>query len=115
MTDDRTGDYWLSRLVKYACRGVRSAGAWCLVGAEGVVGVAELVDLDGEGIAVAGDRAEEVFVLQDAQEPFDFAVGPRSAHPDTLRDRSTSDPAAKPDALHNYPIETVFHLCWVTG
>jgi hypothetical protein len=47
------------------------------------VGVAELVDLDGEGIAVADDRAVEVFVLQGAEEPFDYAVGLRAPHPGT--------------------------------
>jgi hypothetical protein len=32
----------------------------------------------------------------------------RSAHPDTLRDRSTSDPATKSDALHSSQIEIIF-------
>jgi hypothetical protein len=40
-----------------------------------VVEVAEAVDLDGEGIAVADVGTVEVFVLQGAEEPFDDAVG----------------------------------------
>jgi hypothetical protein len=39
-----------------------------------VVEVAEAVDLDGEGVAVADVGTVEVFVLQGAEEPFDDAV-----------------------------------------
>jgi hypothetical protein len=40
-----------------------------------VVEVAEAVDFDGEGVAVADVGTVEVFVLQGAEEPFDDAVG----------------------------------------
>jgi hypothetical protein len=40
-----------------------------------VVEVAEAVDLDGEGVAVADVGTVVVFVLQGAEEPFDDAVG----------------------------------------
>jgi hypothetical protein len=52
---------------------------WCafvegLVGSQSVVGVAEQVDFDGEGVAVAEGGAVEMFVLQRAEEPLDDAV-----------------------------------------
>ena len=40
-----------------------------------MVGVAEQVDFDGEGVAVADGGAVEMFVLQRAEEPLDYAVG----------------------------------------
>lgn len=54
--------------------------AWCafvegLVGSQIIVGVAEQVDFDGEGVAVADGGAIEMFVLQRAEEPLDYAVG----------------------------------------
>lgn len=42
---------------------------------QSVVGVAEQVDFDGEGVAVADGGAVEMFVLQRAEEPLDYAVG----------------------------------------
>jgi hypothetical protein len=36
-----------------------------------VVGAAEQVDFDGEGVAVADGGAVEMFVLQRAEEPLD--------------------------------------------
>ena len=74
-------DRWLLALPAGEVRLSRRPVVECLVGAEGVVGVAELVDLDGEGVAVADDRAVEVLVLQGAEEPFDHAVGLRAPHP----------------------------------
>jgi len=55
--------------------------AWCafvegLVGSQSVVGVAEQFDFDGEGVAVADGGAVEMFVLQRAEEPLDYAVAP---------------------------------------
>jgi hypothetical protein len=48
--------------------------AWCafvegLVGSQSVVDVAEQVDFDREGVAVADGGAVEMFVLQRAEEP----------------------------------------------
>ena len=50
------------------------SGTWCafvegLVGSQSVLGVAEQVDFDGEGVAVADGGAVEMFVLQRAEEP----------------------------------------------
>ena len=53
----------------------RSAVGQRLVRPDRVVEVAEAVDLDGEGVAVADVGTVEVFVLQGAEEPFDDAVG----------------------------------------
>jgi hypothetical protein len=48
-----------------------------LVGSDGVVDVAEPVDLDGQGVAVVDRSAEQVLVLQRAEEPLDNPVGLR--------------------------------------
>jgi hypothetical protein len=42
--------------------------------------VAEQVDIDGEGVAVADGGAVEMFVLQRAEEPLDYAVGLWAPH-----------------------------------
>jgi hypothetical protein len=42
--------------------------------------VAEQVDFDGEGVAVADGGAVEMFVLQRAEEPLDYAVGLWAPH-----------------------------------
>jgi hypothetical protein len=52
-----------------------------LVRSRSVVGVAGAVDLDGEGVAVADDRAVEVLVFPGVEEPLDHAIGLRASHP----------------------------------
>jgi hypothetical protein len=49
-----------------------------LVGADGVVDLAEAVDFYGQGVAVDA-ATEQVLVLQRAEEPFDDAAGLRAA------------------------------------
>ena len=43
--------------------------------------MAEQADFDGEGVAVADGGAVEMFVLQRAEEPLDYAVGLWAPHP----------------------------------
>jgi hypothetical protein len=50
-----------------------------LVGADGVVDLAEAVDFYGQGVAVVDAATEQVLVLQRAEEPFDDAAGLRAA------------------------------------
>ena len=66
-----------------------SSVAECLVGSDGVVELAEAIDLDGEHVAVADGGAVEVFIFQGAEEPFDDAVGLRAldAGPDVAQQR----------------------------
>jgi hypothetical protein len=59
----------------------RRPDAECLVGSQGVIGMPEAVDLDGQRVAVADHRPIQVLVLQDAEEPFDDAVGLWAPHP----------------------------------
>nr|WP_239154049.1 hypothetical protein [Amycolatopsis sp. FDAARGOS 1241] len=41
------------------------------------MGAAEWAEFDGEGVAIADERAVEMLVFEGAEEPFDHAVGLR--------------------------------------
>ena len=49
-----------------------------LVGSDGVVDLAEAADFDGEGAGVVDRAAEQVLILERAEEALDDAVGLRA-------------------------------------
>ena len=61
------------------------------MGSQSILGAAEQVGFDGEGVGVADGRAAEMFVLQRAEEPDDYAVGLWAPH---ARNRSRRDRVA---------------------
>jgi hypothetical protein len=48
------------------------------MGSDGVVDLAEPIDFDGQGVAVADRATEQMLVLQGAEEPLDHPVGLRA-------------------------------------
>ncbi len=65
-----------------------------LVGSDGAVDLPEAVDLHGQSVAVIDTAAEQVLVLQRAEEPLDDTVSLRRSDPRARTWRSSgSSPA----------------------